>query len=485
VSALESPWPRLDELDAQSVKEAIGLAADVTLLLDAGGKVLDLVCSGDRLPKEAPDWVGKAWAETVSAESRARVALLLREAAGQGATRWVQVNHPASRGGDIPVQYRAIGIGRTRHILAVGRELQAIASLQQQLVDAQQALEHDYWRYREMETRHRLLFRLLSEGILIAEVSTLRVVEANPAADRLLGHPEKGIVGRSLPDFFDRDGGLEVSAFLSRLVAGAPPADAKARRRHDAAELTLSASLVRQDQTSVYLVRLAPAAGGDHVTTAHRTAPALDRLADAAPDAIVLTDADGTLLAANSAFLQLVQLPPTHAVAGESLERWLGTSGVDVRVIVSNVKKYGSLRLFKTTVRDEIGATTEVEVSATLIGEGEQHQLGFFIRDIGRRLSAEPPPGQSLPPWLRQLPEHIGRAPLKELVRESTEQIERLCIEEALKLTGDNRAAAAELLGLSRQSLYVKLARYGLRVGPPEEPEAETLAPDDDRPEGM
>jgi DNA-binding NtrC family response regulator len=48
------------------------------------------------------------------------------------------------------------------------------------------------------------------------------------------------------------------------------------------------------------------------------------------------------------------------------------------------------------------------------------------------------------------------------LVRETTDVIERLCIEAALKLTGDNRATAAELLGLSRQSLYVKLRRFGL-----------------------
>ena len=32
----------------------------------------------------------------------------------------------------------------------------------------------------------------------------------------------------------------------------------------------------------------------------------------------------------------------------------------------------------------------------------------------------------------------------------------------ALKLTGNNRASAAEMLGLSRQSLYVKLRRYSL-----------------------
>ena len=52
--------------------------------------------------------------------------------------------------------------------------------------------------------------------------------------------------------------------------------------------------------------------------------------------------------------------------------------------------------------------------------------------------------------------------PLKDIVRESTDLIERLCIEAALVYTSDNRASAAEILGLSRQSLYSKLNRYGL-----------------------
>ena len=47
-------------------------------------------------------------------------------------------------------------------------------------------------------------------------------------------------------------------------------------------------------------------------------------------------------------------------------------------------------------------------------------------------------------------------------MRETTDVIERLCIEAALELTRDNRASAAEMLGLSRQSLYVKLRRHGL-----------------------
>jgi len=56
----------------------------------------------------------------------------------------------------------------------------------------------------------------------------------------------------------------------------------------------------------------------------------------------------------------------------------------------------------------------------------------------------------------------VGRVSLKEIVRDTTDLVERLCIEAALKLTDNNRASAAEVLGLSRQSLYSKLHRFGM-----------------------
>ena len=73
-----------------------------------------------------------------------------------------------------------------------------------------------------------------------------------------------------------------------------------------------------------------------------------------------------------------------------------------------------------------------------------------------------PRAGQELPKSAGQLTELVGRVPLKDIVGETSELIEQLCIEAALELTRGNRAAAAEMLGLSRQSLYVKLRRYGL-----------------------
>jgi DNA-binding NtrC family response regulator len=88
--------------------------------------------------------------------------------------------------------------------------------------------------------------------------------------------------------------------------------------------------------------------------------------------------------------------------------------------------------------------------------------FGFTIRNVGRRLRDAPPPSRDIPRSVDQLTELVGRMSLKEIVRESTDMIERLCIEAALAYTSDNRASAAEILGVSRQSLYSKLHRHGL-----------------------
>ena len=69
---------------------------------------------------------------------------------------------------------------------------------------------------------------------------------------------------------------------------------------------------------------------------------------------------------------------------------------------------------------------------------------------------------RELPRSPGQLAELVGRMPLKDIVGETTDLIEQLCIETALKMTSDNRASAAQMLGLSRQSLYVKLRRHGI-----------------------
>ena len=147
---------------------------------------------------------------------------------------------------------------------------------------------------------------------------------------------------------------------------------------------------------------------------------------------------------------------------GESLDRWVGRPGVDLDALIATIREHGSVRHFSTIMRGEYGSNEEVEVSAVSVLTGEHPCYGFTIRNIGRREPAKPRRPRELPRSVEQLTQLVGRVTLKELVRETTDVIERLCIEAALELTGDNRASAAEMLGLSRQSLYSKLRRFGL-----------------------
>ena len=94
----------------------------------------------------------------------------------------------------------------------------------------------------------------------------------------------------------------------------------------------------------------------------------------------------------------------------------------------------------------------------------------WTIRDVGRRVGGAGG-SRDLTRAVEQLTELVGRVALPELVRDTVEMVERHFIEAALELTHDNRTAAAEVLGLSRQSLYLKLRRHRLL---PTEADADT-----------
>jgi transcriptional regulator PpsR len=112
-------------------------------------------------------------------------------------------------------------------------------------------------------------------------------------------------------------------------------------------------------------------------------------------------------------------------------------------------------------MRNENGSQIPVEISAVAVTQqGSSGALGFTIRDVGRRAGTET--RHPMPRSVEQLTELVGRVPLREIVGETTDLIEKLCIEAALQITQDNRATASEILGLSRQSLYVKLRQYGI-----------------------
>ena len=212
------------------------------------------------------------------------------------------------------------------------------------------------------------------------------------------------------------------------------------------------------DDGTYFLVRIIPPGGDIADSVSQKVLSIIAK----SPDAFVVTDSAGIILAVNRAFLDLAQIASDLQAIGQPLDRWLGRAGVDANVLLRNLQRRSEVRQYLTSVRPEFGSPIEVELSAVTAVDGAENCFGFVIRpQIVHTVSSE---GDTpvLPRSLEEMTDLGGRVPRKELVRDTTDIIERLCIEAALKMTNDSRASAAEMLGLSRQSLYVKLRRYGL-----------------------
>ena len=443
----------------------LAAAADVALLVDEKGVIRDVSVANDELAALGSDsWVGRRWTETVTVESREKVEDLLHRAKQSAARVWRHVNHASPDGPDVPMLYATMPAGPPGQVLAIGRDLRQLAEVQQRLIAAQQSLERDYLRLRQLEARHRLLFQLVTDALLVVDASTAKVVEANPAAADVLGEPVRRLVGRAAADCFDAASRQAVRSLLENARTARRNESARVRLAHGGAPATATATAFRQDNDTLVLLRVTAGAAPAEAGAAAARGLAIDAFGEA-PDAIVVTDSSGRIQHANASFAKLVQVDGPAQVLGEPIERWLGRSGLDVAVLLSGVRQGEGVRLFPTVVRTRDGGEVHVEISACsgVHGTSGARWLAFFVRDVERRLPAggeRSANGLGRP--AEQLTELVGRVPLKDIVSETTDLIEQACIEAALKLTRDNRAAAAEMLGLSRQSLYVKLRRYGL-----------------------
>lgn len=464
MKTFKAPRKALDGLDAGTVAALVTASSDIALVLDRRGVVRDIAFGNPELAAElGGDWVGRPFTALVTIDSRPKIDALFAEL-DAAEPRARQANHPLPGGGTVAVSWSLRRLGGDGGLLAQGRDLRAVAALQQRLIEAEQSLERDYSKLRLAEARYRLLLQSSAEPTVVVDLGTQRIVEANPVAARLLGDDAKRLAGRPLGESLDAATGRQLPEWIGALRAAGRAEPLRARLVAARRDCRLTASVFRQDNSSHALMRIEAAGDADpgSATNGHASTGRFMEVFQRLPDALVVCDAGGRILAANRSFLDLAQLASEEQARSESLERWLGRPGVDLGVLTANLRQGGEVRLFATTLRGELGSTVEVEISATRLSGAEEPAYAYAIRNVERRRAVEPRDAKALPRSVEQLTELVGRVSLKELVRETTDVIERLCIEAALELTRDNRASAAEMLGLSRQSLYVKLRRYGL-----------------------
>ena len=215
----------------------VTLDSDIALLLDHEGVITQVVPSGSSpMAPLAQDWVGRRWVDTVTDGTRRKVELMLADVTASGQSRRREVNHRLDGGAELPVVYTALRLGGQGPVLAVGRDLRMASALQQRFEQAQQELEAEYWRARQVDTqvrqadaRYLRLFNAAGDAMLTVDPQTLTIVEANEAACRLADLADDLLVGRQVAQLFEYAWRLDVERLLST-----------ARERRSAPELRAS-----------------------------------------------------------------------------------------------------------------------------------------------------------------------------------------------------------------------------------------------------
>ena len=436
---------------------------DVTLLLDMEGVIRDVSFSSSIPGDGAASWLGRRWVDTVPDVGGEKVRRMIEDAVKSGVSAFRQITQRFPSGIEIPMEYTTLLLGGKAGLMAIGKNLQAVAELQTQLIAAQQTMERDYWKLREVETRYRLLFESSNEAVVLVRESNLRIVEANPAAREALGlgrHSAEDVVGREILAELPPQERDPFHAMLLRVREQSKAPGIMVHLGQERIGWIVRASLIASDAGPIFLLQLSPA-GKSAVATYPVDAAPLDDILDRLPDGFVIVNRKGIIQRVNRAFLDLVEVGSKGSVIGEKLGRWLWRPGADMSVLLANVNRHREVRLFSTTIQGELGNEAQVEIAAAGSSDTEPQHFGLLIRDVGRRLYS-PADERRLLTAFGTITEQIGKTPLRKLVDETTSVVERHHIKAALDLTNGNRTAAAEILGLSRQSLYAKLNRYGL-----------------------
>lgn len=449
-------------IDADALYRAISTASDVALRLDSGG-VIKEVSLGESFA-DSPGFqrlCGQPWLATVAPDSRAKVEGLLRDLAEHGRSRSREINQRVEGVGELPLRVSVVPLGDQQQVAVLGQDLRLLSNLQQQMVVAQQAMDREYGRLRQAETRYRLLFQVTTEGVLVADASSLKVLESNAAVAQLLSESPQSLQGQALCDLFTTTSWVAVQTLLAAAQAGGRTDDIQAVLSHGKQDVRVSVSLFRQSGAMLLLLRLRPMQSVTPLPDRSRQAR-LQAVLDALPDGLVVIDASRKILSANPAFCEMVQVAHENQLIGQPLDRFIGRPGVDLNIILANLREHGSVRNFATVIGSELGASQEAVVSAVAAGTTKDPCIGVSVRVVPVRTTAVSSFGLTGPRSVEQLRDLVGRVSLKDIVRESADLIERLCIEAALQVSGDNRASAAQLLGLSRQGFYLKLHRHGM-----------------------
>ncbi|MER0238613.1 transcriptional regulator PpsR [Fulvimarina sp. MAC8] len=459
--AFSNPDRTFANLDPGIIASLVTATADFALLIDDAGTVVDVAMRQDVCPPEVyHEWIGRPFIETVTSECRLKAKRLLADGADHSETRR-EINHPIPDAPDLPVSYVMLPLTKDSGHVALGRDLRSVADLQQRLISAQVAYDHEFEQVRSVEAQYRVLFETSTQFYLIVDPGNRRIIEANATARK--NFCDRDPVGTNLEEHFAPHDLVELDHLIATAFSSGKSEHGTLRRRgEDGGRVSVNLRFFRHLGNSRLSIQIEPESGSSDLYSGDLAERLFAGLGAASPDAIVILDGEMRVVSANQSYLDLLQIAEHSQIQGQNQSDRIGQRGVEMRVLKNAIDNQGIVRTLTTYVTQTYGATVPVEIGGTAIEVDGSRFYGLAIRRSERGVTSLPQSGKSEMRPANDMIGLVGQMPLRDIVRDTTDIIERLCIEAALELTGNNRASAAELLGLSRQALYTKLRRFGI-----------------------
>lgn len=443
-----APW-------AQELAQTfVSLSSDIALVLDETGVIKSVAQSGPQpVAPSAAQWVGRSWADTVSGPMRRKVEALLSDVATSGLARRREIYHAGAGGADVPVAYTAIRLGRNGPVIAVGRDLRAIAAIQQRFLDAQQDMERGYWKARHAESQERQLHHVLTDAVIVLDAQTLQVLSANRAAQSRLA-PAAALVGRDIAACFDARSQGPVRELLVTARTHGRPVELRARLQGDPVTSSVAATPFRAGDEQRLLVRLRSAS-----PPPEPAAGSFER------EAAAVTDSAGRILTCDAAFIALLEATDDTALVGRSVADWLGDSPALVDGLLNEVRRSGLAEREAMSLR--VQSPVSVRVAASWLTEGDQECVGLVLQVAEPGIAALGEAQAAFAEAWTRLTDQLGSSPLPTMLRQATALAEQHFIRMALQRAQGDPKRAAQSLGISGDSLARRRRRGPQKGDPP------------------
>tara|TARA_Y200000002_G_scaffold377332_1_gene382759 strand:- start:1485 stop:2885 length:1401 start_codon:yes stop_codon:yes gene_type:complete len=450
------------KIGSDKIKELVSNTADISLLLNRSGVIKRVFINREfKISSNTETWLNKNIKDFLTLESIEKITTFLSKAwSKENYTHQpIELNHVDEKNWEFPVEYSYTIINESS-VLISGRDLKNIAEMQQQLINAQLSLEKEYEKYRGYDTRFRFILETSNENIVILDAQTGKITDANASAVRLLGSDLMPLTDTEFHKIFKNQEKEPLLAELKNNNGQKIIDSNKYILKKGNVEILIFPTLLRANNDILIVCKLESATSKSN--NSQDFVSALQTLYDKSPDGMIFTDRNGSINYSNESFLSICDIADIGDIHSKSLGDFLVRGSIDLRVLIENTKAKGKMQFYSSKIKTNFGRQTIVEISATSLGEQNNPAFAFVIKDASRIDTDRNDSDAVSEKALQNVMKLVGSAPLKELVADTSDVVERLCIETAIELTGNNRVAAADMLGVSRQSLYVKLRKYDL-----------------------